>query len=1426
MHIQWWKSWEFVAKELSNFIIILVLISATRIAHGQLDEHCTISILNRSTQVQPDGTWHIDNVPAGFGFVRARATCVQDGKTQFGQSNLFQLNANHVTGFNAKIVLGSIVPIPTSLAIATPIPTLSQAGQTEQLTASATYADGTTKDVTIASAGTIYTVSNPTIATVSGDGLVTAVSTGTVVIQAVNEGRQSITSIQVIVAGASHGGIPDSWAIAHGLDPNDPAMPFEDPDHDGLTNLQEFQNGTDPHNPDTDGDGLTDGQEVLIYHTNPVLFSTDGTGIPDGIEVQTGTLGGTLNAKLTAALSSIEVKPSAFTLAVNSLVGEASTQLRVLGHLIDGKTTIDLTSTEKDTNYSSNDLNVCNFGAPDGNIFAGINGVCTISVANSGHTASVGGVVQSFSPTAVSFAAIPGFANSVAVVGDLAFVAAGGAGLQIVNVSPCRTNPQIVSSVSIPGNANDVTVLGNFAYLAMGKAGLAVVDITNPLRPQLLSTLATSGNALDVVVRGTKGYVANGSNLLLVDVTNPASPSQISTLPLNGTIQGVDVDTQRNLAVVAAGTSGIYVVDISSPNSPVLLGTAPAGDARDVVIRGNIVFVADFQKSATSVDITTPSAPVVLSHIVDPNLGGFLQDIILSGNFALGADVKFVNGIPITDISDPANLHARAILNFPQRDDNAMGIAADGTYVYLATEHSNLSKFGSFGDSRLYIGQYLPFNRIPPTVSIISPASGSTVIADSTGEAQVNATDDVGVASAKFFINGQIASTSATKPYRFTFTAPQTPGVLTLGANAVDCGGNVGTAQDVKINIIPDPDTTVVGSVIDNNNHPIAGATVTISGGSSSVTQLNGSFSIANIPTLQSHVVRNITVNASIIFNGAPLTASFLSTHAVPGGTTNAGVLTLIQNASSQPAGGLVGTIFSLSGAPIANLPVQLHTTNSNFQVNTDSGGRFAFFEIPAGAASLEAVDAATHSRAVSTVTVIASQNISQDLSLILETGSVSGIVRDQSASPVAGAQVTVTAANGTFHLTTTPDGKYSLAGVQIGAIAVGVFNPSDRKVGRASGLLASPGATVTVDVTIFPVAEFLFTVGSANVASFAVRPDTGEVAEVPGSPFSSAFSASPCPILATTNPAGKLLFIPDGCNDSIAVFSINPASGSLSAVPGSPFAIGTPTPDGGSPQPVMHPSGKFLYVSGIDHVAAFNVQPDGSLIPIVGSPFQGGGEGAMAIHPSGRFLYLADSLDDGTAAVTTFSVDQNSGALSVTGAPFAVGCGPNSVLTAGCVLTSMAIDPLGGFMYVSTSDPNGVVSKVLALAIDATSGGLSPILGSPFSTNGINSTSVSISPDGRFMFVATDVGEGTNVSAYVINPISGALTPVASSPYRIFATQLAVDPSGRFLYGTNPSDSMSVFSINQAQGGLTEVPGSPFKVNVRPGGIVIIRPN
>ncbi|MFX0136105.1 MAG: SBBP repeat-containing protein [Candidatus Hodarchaeota archaeon] len=63
--------------------------------------------------------------------------------------------------------------------------------------------------------------------------------------------------------------MPDKWEVDNLLNPlvNDSAS---DPDADLLINIIEFQHNTDPQNNDTDGDSWSDGDEVLVYNTDPL----------------------------------------------------------------------------------------------------------------------------------------------------------------------------------------------------------------------------------------------------------------------------------------------------------------------------------------------------------------------------------------------------------------------------------------------------------------------------------------------------------------------------------------------------------------------------------------------------------------------------------------------------------------------------------------------------------------------------------------------------------------------------------------------------------------------------------------------------------------------------------------------------------------------------------------------------------------------------------------------------------------------------------------------------------------------------------------------------------------------------------------------------------------------------------------------------
>ena len=60
---------------------------------------------------------------------------------------------------------------------------------------------------------------------------------------------------------------------------------FTDADNDGLTLCDEAAAGTDPAEPDSDGDGLNDGDEVINEGTDPLEADTDQDGLTDGEEV-------------------------------------------------------------------------------------------------------------------------------------------------------------------------------------------------------------------------------------------------------------------------------------------------------------------------------------------------------------------------------------------------------------------------------------------------------------------------------------------------------------------------------------------------------------------------------------------------------------------------------------------------------------------------------------------------------------------------------------------------------------------------------------------------------------------------------------------------------------------------------------------------------------------------------------------------------------------------------------------------------------------------------------------------------------------------------------------------------------------------------------------------------------------------------------
>jgi 6-phosphogluconolactonase len=173
-----------------------------------------------------------------------------------------------------------------------------------------------------------------------------------------------------------------------------------------------------------------------------------------------------------------------------------------------------------------------------------------------------------------------------------------------------------------------------------------------------------------------------------------------------------------------------------------------------------------------------------------------------------------------------------------------------------------------------------------------------------------------------------------------------------------------------------------------------------------------------------------------------------------------------------------------------------------------------------------------------------------------------------------------------------------------------------------------------------------------------------------------------------------------------------------------------------------------------------------------------------------------------------------------VPGSPFAAGYGPFGV----------AIDPTGKFAYVANNGTaSGKPGNVSAFAIDPRSGALTPVSGSPFAA-GTNPVGVAVSPNGRFVYVPNY--NSANISIFAIDAGTGALKQVKGSPHgtgRPFPTAEAIDPRGKFVYVTHVGfepyqhpGHIAGYAVNTHSGALTKLKGADLETGSYPVSVAI----
>jgi hypothetical protein len=197
---------------------------------------------------------------------------------------------------------------------------------------------------------------------------------------------------------------------------------------------------------------------------------------------------------------------------------------------------------------------------------------------------------------------------------------------------------------------NDLEVVGNYAFMAAGRAGLLVVDLTDPQAPRQIAQFDTLGNAKAVEVEDGIAYVADGgAGLRVVDISTPADPREVGALNTQGSAE--DVALSGRFAYVANGRAGLLPVEIGNPENP-----RPAGEyikvdggAWQVATGGGLLALGDGRENLRVLSLGKPRQPEELGSL---NIGQRIQSLLVRGDRVYLAALEA--GMVVVGISDPA----------------------------------------------------------------------------------------------------------------------------------------------------------------------------------------------------------------------------------------------------------------------------------------------------------------------------------------------------------------------------------------------------------------------------------------------------------------------------------------------------------------------------------------------------------------------------------------------------------------------------------------------------------------------------------------------------------------------------------------------------------------------------------------------------
>jgi 6-phosphogluconolactonase (cycloisomerase 2 family) len=319
------------------------------------------------------------------------------------------------------------------------------------------------------------------------------------------------------------------------------------------------------------------------------------------------------------------------------------------------------------------------------------------------------------------------------------------------------------------------------------------------------------------------------------------------------------------------------------------------------------------------------------------------------------------------------------------------------------------------------------------------------------------------------------------------------------------------------------------------------------------------------------------------------------------------------------------------------------------------------------------------------------------------------------------------------------------------------------------------------------PREEFLFVANSESddLAGFTIDLDSGALISTGTNAL-----AGDTPGAVAVDPRGRFIWVANRLDQSISIFTITPGSGQLIENL-LPYNLGA-TPGGLG----IGPAGDYLYVTAIEsaEVIGFATGPSGGLTE-VSRASTGLGPASVSADPTGQFVYVSNIGGN----MNTLSAYRVLKGLFLSGPTSAPAPGRPGQLS---------FAPGGSFAYVALETSELVVPY----AIDSETGALT-VLATGSKPTSTTPSAIKLTPDGAFAYVAVPgkVNEDGFIGRFSVDKTSGALTPIGESHEGLSPRDLAVGPTGRYLYVANEAgDDVTVFEIDKTTGDLTTLGQTP----------------